>query len=121
MAAVLAGGPNALLAHRAALELWALPKVPIAAVELVTDRHLRTQNRPIIIHETNDLPACDRWIREGIPVTSVERTLIDVGRYFRERRVGAWVDHAVREGPTVALTNGKALDDWFQGVSGRRR
>ena len=101
MAAVLAGGPNALLSHRAALDLWALPNAPEAAVELVADRHLRTQNRPIIIHEANDLPACDRWIREGIPVTSIERTLIDVGRYFRERRVGAWVDHAVRDNHTT--------------------
>src|SRR5205807_1953428 len=48
-----------------------------------------------------DLPAADRRIHNGIRVTSIERCLVDAGRYHGPKTIGAWLDHAVRDGLTT--------------------
>jgi predicted transcriptional regulator of viral defense system len=79
MAAVLAAGPGAHLAQRSAAALWLLRPHQPGAVHVVTTRKLRPRADPII-HWTRDLPPHDRRRRDGIPVTSVDRTLEDLAR-----------------------------------------
>ena len=52
-------------------------------------------------HRSCDLPAADRSSHRGLAVTSIERSLIDVGRYHGPRSVGAMLDRAVRDGLTT--------------------
>ena len=82
MAAVLAAGEGACLSHRSAARIWGL--LPRRAKEdqldvLVTRRGLRRRvGGGFRIHHTRSLPDRDRAERFGIPVTSPERTLLDL-------------------------------------------
>jgi predicted transcriptional regulator of viral defense system/very-short-patch-repair endonuclease len=76
LAAVLASGPEALLSHYSATWLWGLSHhrpIPIH----VTTPVPRGKRTPIRIHRSSTLTDADRCLYEGIPVTSVARTLLD--------------------------------------------
>jgi predicted transcriptional regulator of viral defense system len=76
MAAVLAGGPQALLAQRSASEAYRLTE-PIEGPMHVVALNARARSG-IVFHRTRTLDARQRTIRDGIPITSVERTLVDL-------------------------------------------
>lgn len=82
MAAVLAAGEGACLSHRSAARIWGL--LPRRAEGdqpdvLVTRRGLRRRvGGGFRIHHTRSLPDRDRAEQFGIPVTSPERTLLDL-------------------------------------------
>ncbi|MFN8051881.1 MAG: hypothetical protein U0Q22_10615 [Acidimicrobiales bacterium] len=101
MTATLAGGESALASHRCATGVWRCEGARPGVIEIVSDRHFRCQHLDVLAHESRDLPVADRWVVDGIPVTSIERTLIDVGRYLPPAMVGAYLDHAVRAGRTT--------------------
>jgi len=74
MAAVLAGGPGAVLSHRAAAALWGIRRTA-HSLEITCARHLQ---RPGIRAYRADLPADEVTLHEAIPVTSPPRTLFDL-------------------------------------------
>ena len=76
MAAVLASGPEALLSHGTAAALWGIRGYSGGAVH-VTVPHKSTSTKRIRRHHS-PLPADERAAEEGIPVTSVHRTLFDL-------------------------------------------
>ena len=77
MAATLACGPNALLSHLSAAALWGLR--PHSGIPHVTvSGHGRHSQPGIKVHCLRAMSPTDRSIREGIPVTSVARTLLDL-------------------------------------------
>jgi hypothetical protein len=95
MAAVLAS--NGYASHRAAASLWGLDGFDAQRrAELVSERWRRRVDNPAILHETRDLRAIDTTVVDGIPVTTVVRTLIDLGAVAPRRRVGAALDDACR-------------------------
>jgi len=55
----------------------------------------------IIVHATDLLPPIQRTTLQQIPVTSIERTLLDLGAVAREVRVAAALDDAVCRGLTT--------------------
>jgi very-short-patch-repair endonuclease len=76
LAAVLACGPRALLSHYSAAWLWGLtPTKPIPIH--VTSPSPRKRRAPIRLHRSSTLIDADCDLRDGIPVTSVARTLLD--------------------------------------------
>jgi very-short-patch-repair endonuclease len=76
LAAVLACGPRALLSHYSAAWLWGLtPTQPIPIH--VTSPSPRKRRAPIRLHRSSTLVDADRDLQDGIPVTSVARTLLD--------------------------------------------
>jgi very-short-patch-repair endonuclease len=82
MAAVLACAPNGLLSHRTAAALWGL-RVGITdtgnePIDVSVPAHRRLRCEGIRIHRVRRLDEADRAERDGIPVTSVIRTLIDL-------------------------------------------
>jgi hypothetical protein len=96
MAAVLAFGPEAVLSHRSAGQLWGLvPKTGIWP-EVTRPRHAR--GRPhLTIHQAPLRPdeVGTMW---RIPVTSVARTMFDLAGMLTEREVErAWNEMEVRE------------------------
>jgi putative AbiEi antitoxin of type IV toxin-antitoxin system len=80
MAAVLATGPGAVLSHRDAASLWNLVPTSSARTIHVTapSRAGRAQRTGITVHRPRELAADHRCERDGIPVTSLARTLYDV-------------------------------------------
>jgi hypothetical protein len=84
MAAVLASYPS-VASHLSAAWLWGLLRYRPETVH-VTCRQTRRAKRTFVTH-TADLAPADRARREGIPVTSVSRTILDVAVRSRPRTV----------------------------------
>jgi predicted transcriptional regulator of viral defense system len=75
MAAVLAGGDGAVLSHRTAAALWQI--LPARGpVHIATPR--KRQNRDSIRFHSQSLQFDELTEHDGIPVTTVARTLIDI-------------------------------------------
>lgn len=100
-AAGLASGDGALIGHRSALAWVEIERAETTVLEVVTDSSHRRRHGGVVAHQTVDLPAADRRRHDGAPVTSVERALIDAGRFFGPTKIGAILDHAVRDGLTT--------------------
>ncbi len=85
LGAVLACGPRALLSHYSAAWLWGLS--PTSPVPIhVTGPSARSRRPPIRLHRASTLTDADRALRDGIPVTSVARTLLDQAALVDERK-----------------------------------
>lgn len=95
MAAVLACGHGALLSHRSAAALWGLRRAPSAVVEVTAPRG---RGRPgIVVHEGGVFPA-EKTVADGIPVTTVARTLFDVAETVEESELEGLFEEADRLG-----------------------
>ncbi len=75
LAAVLAGGDGAALDRLASAELWKVWRYQ-APVSIVVPS--RRTIRGIEVHECRNLDPRDVTVHRGIPVTTVERTLVDL-------------------------------------------
>lgn len=76
LAAIWACGTGALLSHRSAAWLWGLTQRFARPIEITASSPRRTRER-IRVHSATALVPEDRSRTEGIPVTSVARTLLD--------------------------------------------
>jgi very-short-patch-repair endonuclease len=88
MAAVLAYGPDAVLSHRDAAALHNLRRTGSRAEVHVTVPGRSKRPRPgIRVHNVRHLHPDDITIVDGIPVTSVERTLLDYAETARPQEL----------------------------------
>jgi predicted transcriptional regulator of viral defense system len=79
LAAVLACGPGAVLSHRDAAQLWELRYSNASLIDVtVPSRAGRVKRRGIRVHRSGRLAAEEVTVRDGIPVTTVARTLLDL-------------------------------------------
>ncbi len=79
LAAVLALGPGAALSHTSAAALWELRRTSAAAIHVtVPTAGGRSRRARILVHRSVTLRAADIEERDGIAVTSVARTLLDL-------------------------------------------
>jgi hypothetical protein len=79
LAAVLACGPGAVLSHRDAAQLWELRQSRSAVIDVtVPTRSGRRKQAGIRIHRSGRLAPSEVTVRDGIPVTTVARTLLDL-------------------------------------------
>lgn len=76
MAAVLASGPEALLSHRTAAALWGLRGYSGGTIHVAVPRKSTSTQR--IRRHFSPVPADERGSEEGIPATSVNRTIFDL-------------------------------------------
>lgn len=76
MAAVLSSGPEAVLSHHSAAALWMIRPSSRSVID-VTTRHRSRSSKQIHRHHS-PLPADEVATEEGIPVTSVPRTIFDL-------------------------------------------
>jgi very-short-patch-repair endonuclease len=97
MRACLSAARRGVASHRTALRLWDLWR--FGRVIDVTVRGLAAPHVDgAVVHRTWDLEPDDvTWVN-GIPVTSVPRTLVDAGVYLSKRRVEDLVDGAIGTG-----------------------
>ncbi|HET6449115.1 MAG TPA: DUF559 domain-containing protein [Conexibacter sp.] len=78
LAAVLWAGPGAVLSHRDAAALHGLRPSNRSQIEVTTRRRLRSRRPGVEVRHSALLDARDVTVVEGIPVTSVARTLVDL-------------------------------------------
>ena len=76
MAAVLASGADALLSHWSAAALWGIRPNRRSRID-VTVAHRSRSSRAIHRH-VSTVPEDERAVHEGVPVTSVHRTIFDL-------------------------------------------
>jgi hypothetical protein len=81
MAAVLAGGPGAALSHRPAGAEWGIRRW--GGLPSVTTPKWRRSTKRIKFH-CNSLPPDEITVLDGIPITTVSRTLLDLATVLDE-------------------------------------
>lgn len=104
--------------HRTAAILLGLGLWPGEIVELTVAPNRHYRNTAASVHRSVDDPHVDARYVEGIPVTSVRRTLLDLGSVVRPERLEKAVERALFRG----LTNPGALWAYIDevGRQGRR-
>lgn len=113
MAAVLAGGQGAVLSHRSAGALWGLTKPPRATVEVSAARGRGRLG--LVVHE-GGISEEDRAVKNGIPVTTVARTLFDFAEVADEGQLAS----AFEEADRLGLLEMRALEAVCARGHGRR-
>lgn len=103
MAAVLFCGPRAVLSHRSAAALWGLRPYS-GAIEVTTPS--KTRSRGSIQRHFAALPADEVTERDGIPVTTVPRTIFDLAATEPVARV----EQALRQQERLRLYDALSLD-----------
>lgn len=93
--------PGSVASHRAAGTLLGLDGVPSGHVEISVDRLGARAPEGVRIHRSLDLPTRDRTVINGIPSTSVVRTLIDLSAVCQAAAVELAVEDALRRGMTT--------------------
>jgi hypothetical protein len=94
MAAVLTCGAHAVASHRTAAWLWDLMPDRRAVIDVTVSTRRRAR-LGIAVHRSS-LEEADRGTVEGIPVTSLPRTLLDVAEVVDPRRLARAVEEAER-------------------------
>lgn len=84
MAAVLACGTDSLLSHRAAAHLWGLAYFP--GIEEVTLPRTIPGPRGVTVHTSRTIRREQQHTIDSIPVTSVNRTLVDLADVVKDHR-----------------------------------
>lgn len=82
LAAVLASGPRALLSHYSAGWLHGLVSTRPVPVHVTTPTP-RKRRGSVRVHRSRTLTEADRSLEQGIPVTSVARTALDLAAVVR--------------------------------------
>lgn len=115
-AAVLACGPGALLSHRSAAALWGISPYSRATVDVTSPpRHGRS--RPGIRgHTSRILNATDRATVDGIPLTSLPRTLLDLAAVVARHRL----ERAIERAETLRIFDRRALEELLARAGGHR-
>ena len=96
MAAVLACGPAAALSHRSAASLHGLRQNARTAIDVTVPRP-RARSRPgIDVHRVKRLHPDDRTVVDGIPTTTLARTLLDLAEVTNRAELERAFDEADR-------------------------
>ena len=105
MAAVLAVGSDAVLSHDSAAALWGIRRGRAGPIHVTVSRRL--SRRPGLILHRLPLTPDEQTTRDGIPVTTVGRTLFDIAHSLRPREL----EQAVREADYRRLSGGPSLPE----------
>lgn len=106
LAAVLACGPDTLLSHVSAAWLWDLTKTSPLPASVSTPLH-RRRRPPLRLHEARSLTAEDRTLRDGIPVTALPRTLLDLAGTVRFD----WLEKMIERSEDLELFDLQPVED----------
>jgi len=113
LAAVLCCGPTAVLSHRSAAALWGF-HAHAANAEVTVSPEVRRRRRGVAVH-CGALAADERTVHEGIPVTNVARTLLDLACQLPASRL----ERAINEADKLDLIDPEALRSALDRYAGR--
>jgi hypothetical protein len=79
LAALLWLPPCAVLSHGDAADVWGLRAASGLDVHVTIDReHTPRRRTGYVVHRVETLPPVDRVVRAGLPVTALDRTIVDL-------------------------------------------
>jgi very-short-patch-repair endonuclease len=104
MAAVLAGGPGAVLSHRSAGDLYGIHRNAHPRIEVTVPKQRRSRDG--VTFHTCVLAPDEVGTVDGIPVTTVPRTLLDLAASLRPRQL----ERALNEAEALRLYDHLSLD-----------
>jgi hypothetical protein len=107
LAAVLACGPDAVLSHRSAAALWNIRGSLRAAIDVTSPRSGGRRIDGIDAHCARTLTAADVAVVDGIPCTSVARTVLDLAAVVPRREV----ERAMDQSEMIEVFDLRAFDD----------
>jgi very-short-patch-repair endonuclease len=114
MAAVLASGSEAVLSHWSAAGLWMIRPNSRTRID-VTVPH-RSRSSALVCRHISQVPADERTIEEGIPVTTVPRTILDLAA----TESADVVENLLREAEFLRLSDRLSLPDLIERYPGKR-
>jgi very-short-patch-repair endonuclease len=115
-AAVLWGGPGAAASHLTAAVLRELLRSQSSAVHITVVGKGKRIRGALRVHHVRRLDPADVTVLDGIPVTSLARTLLDIAETEPPRRLGQALEQAER----MKQLDLRALRETCQRNSGRR-
>jgi len=113
-AAVLTCGPDAVLSHNTAGALWGLVK-RYRRIEVTVPRKIRPREG-ITTHRTRRLDPADRATVDGLPVTTLHRTLVDLADTLTQPKLAK----AIHEAEIKRAFDLKQLEEAMSRVPGRK-
>jgi very-short-patch-repair endonuclease len=114
MAAVLASGAGAVLSYRSAAAMWRIRDAGSATIDITSPG--KTASRGAIRRHCAHLPADEVTIENGIPVTTVPRTIFDLAAVSRPEAV----ESALRQSEYLRLFDPLSLWDFVERYPGHR-
>jgi predicted transcriptional regulator of viral defense system len=115
LAAVLACGPGAVLSHRTAAAHWGLLKSDQTRID-VTALRGRHGAPGIRLHRSRCLGAQDTTSHQGIPTTTVHRTLLDLAATARSTEL----ERALAQAERLRLYDHRAITNLLARANGHR-
>jgi predicted transcriptional regulator of viral defense system len=116
MAAVLASGPEAWASHFCSGVLWELGLGTRRLIDVTTCAARGRAIAGIRAHRSATLTEDDVTVIDGIPCTSLARTLLDIAEDGTRREVERALDHAEQ----ARILDMRAIDDVLTRANGRR-
>jgi hypothetical protein len=118
-AAVYAAGRRAWASHATAGVLWDMPKVEAPTIEIVCPLDRKVGMAGVTAHRSGALFSRDLKVYRRIPVTSPERTLVDLSARLPEGALGRILDDGLRR-RIVRLDRLRSCVGRLAGAPGRR-
>jgi predicted transcriptional regulator of viral defense system len=115
LAAVLACGPGAVLSHRSAAAHWGLLGTDQERID-VTAPATRHGIPGIRLHRSRSLDAQDSTSHEGIPITTIARTLLDLAATARSEQL----ERALAQAMQLRVYDHRAITDVIARCNGHR-
>jgi predicted transcriptional regulator of viral defense system len=110
MAAVLACGPGAVLSHRSAAALHELRATDRHGVDVTVPGRTTRRYAGIDVHRSTTLTAADTTVVDGIPCTTIDRTLLDLAAVVPHRAQ----ERALDQAEVIGRLNVRALQDQLE-------
>ena len=116
MAAVLAGGEGAVLSHASAAAFWGLRRSDAERIDISVRRSGREKRDGLRIHRPRTLRPDEITTRDGIPVTTPARTVLDLAATLGRRPLERILDRV----EVLELTDYPALHRMADAHPGHR-
>lgn len=116
MAPVLAYAPGGVLSHRSAAMWWGLAQTARSKVDVTVPGRTRRKQDGIDLHLVRTLDPRDVTDHDGVPITTVPRTLLDLAEVVPPRHL----ERAVNEAERLRLFDTAAMQELLSRSPGRR-
>jgi hypothetical protein len=110
MAAVLACAPDAVLSYRCAAALYEIRGTAQAKIDVTVRGRSHRKHAGVDVHRSTTLTATDVTLTNGIPCTTVARTLLDLAQVIKGRPL----ERALDQAEILDLLDLAALDDQIE-------
>jgi hypothetical protein len=113
MAAVLAGGADAVLSHSSAAAHLGLRSSSASVVDVTVPRNGERDRDGIRFHRPKVYDPEDRWTFDGIPCTTTARTIVDLGAVLKLHQL----ERAIEQAELLGVLDTKAIADVLARIS----